>query len=170
MVLKKIPTFDEIKTWVNNNADVPNADYADSAGQLSDPTVHDAGDFNGTSGIGGQYLQTDGTGAAWADPPETVEASETNDGSDITNYKGNGTLVNVTGSGVLIGGAVYEVWGGRPQVSITVDGGTTYSLQGGPKNNGYNNNDISVLSLPVIRFESSLLIENSETGHAIVKQ
>jgi hypothetical protein len=32
MVLDKIPTFDEVKTWVNNNADVPNADHADSAG------------------------------------------------------------------------------------------------------------------------------------------
>jgi len=38
MTLKKIPTFDEVKTWVkdwvNQNADVPNADYADNAGRL----------------------------------------------------------------------------------------------------------------------------------------
>jgi hypothetical protein len=34
MVLNKIPSFQEIKDWVNNNADVPNADYADDAGTL----------------------------------------------------------------------------------------------------------------------------------------
>ena len=32
MVLEKIPTFSEVQTWVNNNADVPNADHADTAG------------------------------------------------------------------------------------------------------------------------------------------
>jgi hypothetical protein len=31
MVLNKIPTFDQVKSWVNNSADVPNADHADSA-------------------------------------------------------------------------------------------------------------------------------------------
>jgi hypothetical protein len=38
MTLRKIPTFQEVKNWVqdwvNNNADVPNADYADNAGRL----------------------------------------------------------------------------------------------------------------------------------------
>jgi len=32
MVLQKIPTFQEVKDWVNNNADVPSANYANSAG------------------------------------------------------------------------------------------------------------------------------------------
>ena len=34
MVLEKIPTFSEVQTWVNNNADVPNADQADNADTL----------------------------------------------------------------------------------------------------------------------------------------
>lgn len=35
MVLRKIPTFGEVKNWVNANADVPNADHADSADDAS---------------------------------------------------------------------------------------------------------------------------------------
>jgi hypothetical protein len=35
MVLNKIPSFQEVKDWVNSNADVPNADYADSAGDAN---------------------------------------------------------------------------------------------------------------------------------------
>ena len=40
MVLKSVPTFDTIKSWVNNNADVPNADTVDGkhASDLEIPT------------------------------------------------------------------------------------------------------------------------------------
>ena len=41
MVLEKIPTFSEVQTWVNNNADVPNADHADHADTAGDADTVD---------------------------------------------------------------------------------------------------------------------------------
>lgn len=52
MVLNKIPTFNEVKNWVNNNADVPNADYADSAGDANTINGNTVSDLN-------KFTQTD---------------------------------------------------------------------------------------------------------------
>ncbi|UBF22616.1 hypothetical protein HRTV-25_gp35 [Halorubrum tailed virus 25] len=61
MGLNKIPSFQEVKDWangkfttlseVNNNADVPNADYADSAGDADTLDGQHAGAFLGSSAL-----------------------------------------------------------------------------------------------------------------------
>lgn len=45
MVLQRIPTFEQVKSWVNNNADVPNADHADNADHAT--TAGDADTVDG---------------------------------------------------------------------------------------------------------------------------
>lgn len=54
MVLNKIPTFDEVKNWVNNNANVPNSDNAEKYSNLAP-----------SDGSNGEYLSTDGTNVSW---------------------------------------------------------------------------------------------------------
>lgn len=141
------------RPWVNNNADVPNSDHADTAGDA------DTVDGNHASDLGG-----------------SVEASETDDGSDITEYRLNRasnsgetthTVVNVSGSGTLLGGT-HESQNTNStqsniQISITVDGGTTYTI-----NTVLVNGSIGITAIPPVKFENSLLLEVTEQSFSDV--
>jgi len=102
-----------------------------------------------------------------ADTLDTREATDledfstTGDGSDITRVNGSQsqsgttTVVNVSGSGFLLGG-VYTVNGPNASVDVTIDGGTTQSFN----NTVVNVGDANYIGyLPQIKYESSLLVE-----------
>jgi hypothetical protein len=67
MVLNKIPTFDQVKSWVNNNADVPNADYADSADDANTVDGFHADELTGIDYVQDTEPNTTTDGDVWAD-------------------------------------------------------------------------------------------------------
>lgn len=114
-------------------------------------------------------------------PARSTVASETDDGSDVTYHSLNSissenspqALVDVSGSGVLIGGHAYLKSGsdgGATAVEITVDGGTTFSCSYVEATND------SFAPIPSVVFESSLQVDifeasvNNFSAAAWVKQ
>lgn len=136
--------------------------------------------IDGSAGSADQAIITDGTNASWGTPPASVEASETNDLSDVTRYTAeafgdtgdNTTLVDISGtSGVLLSG--YQ-WSddGIEDVEFTVDGGPTQSYNGFVEETATNNHH---MVFPPIKFSSSLNInlrsstDSSQKAEAWVK-
>jgi hypothetical protein len=142
--------------------------------------VVDKADTSADRPSAGDGLNEDSQGRFNVTTNASVEASETNDGSDLTQYSkpsstnSAGTnLVSVTGSGVLLGGTIWSdtSWASDPiaLMTITVDGGSSYNVVASEKfGDGYFHG-----SLPVVRFESSLTIERTRDnvgGNCWVKQ
>lgn len=94
----------------------------------------------------------------------SVEASQTNDGSDISEYghapsAGTTTVCNISGSGVLVGGqSQLDYDNGSAQLEITVDGGTTFTAPYREVYHGGASSTHYLASIPNIRFDSSLKI------------
>jgi hypothetical protein len=106
-----------------------------------------------------------------------IQASETDDGSDITEYNGTGTIASVSGSGCLLGGiAIANAGYSNTTVSaeITVDGGTSFTISGMDLLHPYADENIMLAFIPSVKFESNLeVVINGETdyaGHVVVKQ
>lgn len=81
MVLNKIPTFDEVKSWVNNNADVPNADHADTAGDADKLDGNDASYFTTLSEVNNN---ADVPNADYADNAGDADTLDGNHASHFT--------------------------------------------------------------------------------------
>lgn len=105
------------------------------------------------------------------DNASSVEASETDDGSDITEYSGGGTFCDINGSGVLLGGMAFQGGDGESvKVTITVDGGTSFDIDQyfSWDDTGYG---AVVVSIPPVRFEDSLTLStNGQGAHVTVKR
>jgi hypothetical protein len=98
-----------------------------------------------------------------------IQASETDNGGDITHYRSvdgadsRRNLVNISGSGTVIGGTFLSptIGGGdgsSMSVYITVDGGTEYTYSGVPMESDAGGN-IGVVAIPPIKFSSSIVID-----------
>lgn len=106
--------------WVNNNADVPNADYADDAGLYKGNDIDSDGDgkvdaadsadnatnadqYDNTApsdGTSGQVMKTDGTAASWGNISLSVQAT---DYTDVSGSRSGGTWYqNTTGNPLLV--------------------------------------------------------------------
>jgi hypothetical protein len=115
----------------------------------------------GTSDIDADTV--DGSGAAGL-----IQASEADDGGDITQYgvagMDNDTLVNVSGSGVLLGGIAGLNEGDAVNsptsqaVTITIDGGTSFAATSYSTNM---DDGMGIAFIPPAKFESSLKITTS---------
>jgi len=97
----------------------------------------------------------------------SIEASETDDLSDITHYSRtdanvDGDLVNVSGSGTLISGKFKLAYQSNDvnYINVTVDGGTTQDIS---SNLVEQNTDSFYLDFPQIQFDSSLKINISSS-------
>ncbi|MDB9247439.1 hypothetical protein PN419_00260 [Halorubrum ezzemoulense] len=158
MVLKKIPTFEEVKSWVNSNADVPNADYADSAGDADTVDGKDASAFADTNHGNEEHNKNFTT------------LSEVNNNADVpnANYADNAGYANNAGdANTLDGNSVNDVKSKR-----FVNDGITQNLSGNvdispPSANEYilrfNNVEISPNSNDVI--EVALKFNNTTSNN-----
>lgn len=127
-----------------------------------------------------QFFTPDGNGGIQlsAQPLDTLSASETDDGSDVTeheveNASSDTDLVNLTStSGILLGGVFVDKQGtgsGGPTATYTVDGGSTWTVQAVR----IKNQDFDFGFLPPVEFSSSLTItlnvQSAISGHAVHK-
>lgn len=146
--------------------------------QPQDPTSHATSHQDGGSdelslssmdvdgSTDGDVLKNNGGTLAWGGVPGSTEASDTDDGSDLTQHTleasttNPDTLLNLASGGVLVGGMVWvaDTTSGSI-VDVTVDGGTTYSLSGAYHDNAANAQSHEFLPLPNIRYGSSLKID-----------
>jgi len=124
----------------------------------------DTGDVNFGTGLSAT-ADGDGTATVSADAGSgSIEASETDDGSDLSCYQTEDstfsdgqsiTLLSISGSsGVVLGGqAVHGANGDAGQLEITVDGGTTQTYSAVLESvTG------TQLSVPPVKFDSSITI------------
>jgi hypothetical protein len=106
----------------------------------------------------------DGTLSIVDKPSKSVEASTTNDGSDITYYSTSGefediTLLNLSTSGTMTNGFVAARGGsGSVNVDITVDGGTTFNINKSEYQDSAGDSH-ALLHIPPIKFDTSLQVD-----------
>lgn len=97
MVLKKIPSFQEVKDWAkgsnidhseiaNQSASDHHARYADTEAVSAVEGSVDAANLDGSSGTDGQFLKTDGSNATWADNDiDLLSVTKVDDLPDVSN-------------------------------------------------------------------------------------
>ena len=115
MVLEKIPTFSEVQTWVNNNADVPNADHADHADYADTSGDADTVDGQNYSDIQNWVNNNaDVPNADQADNADTLDGKHADAFADAShNHDSNKSYINGYQSSTLggvRGGTLANCW------------------------------------------------------------
>lgn len=154
-----------------NNADAHHSEAHASEHHEGAADAIDADDLGASGASDGHVLtaQGDGTNAYEVTPTGQVAASETDDGSDITQFSresqstNTATIIDVTGAGIFLGARASCSSTSDGAWEVTVDGGTT---QTPPWVEGVNGT-MRIGFLPPIAFDSSLDVTVTAGGEDV---